>query len=316
MRFCCWTGWIILAACGPAPADEPREKESAKVQTEAPKPPTKPTLPPGKPGEQIKALIKECEGAISALRKKLEAAKSDLDQEKLYELMPDREAYAALVVDVAEKNPKDPAAFDGLIWAVRNSSRPPNQTTTPFARAKAALIKDHFDNPGIGRLCMTLSHEFFDAKANELAETILAKHPDKKVQSQAAYSLALLLDARADMVDFLKKADAKQLESFEKNYGTEAIADIRKGDKVGQKKRAEELLEKITKDKDYSGATIVRGDKTLTLGDLAKRQLFQWRELQPGKPVPEITGEDIEGKPLKLSDYKGQVVLLDFWGHW
>ena len=35
-----------------------------------------------------------------------------------------------------------------------------------------------------------------------------------------------------------------------------------------------------------------------------------------GKPAPEIAGEDIDGKQFKLSDYRGKVVLLDFWGHW
>ena len=35
-----------------------------------------------------------------------------------------------------------------------------------------------------------------------------------------------------------------------------------------------------------------------------------------GKPVPEIAGDDLDGKAFKLSDYKGKVVLLDFWGFW
>jgi hypothetical protein len=299
-----------------AVADEPSEKEPDKKEAQSPKSPPKPTLPAGMPGEQIKALIKEYEDAVAAFRKKYEAAKSDEEQEKLFDLMPDPEAYAALVVEVAEKNTKDPAAFEGLIWAVRNSSRPPKRTDTPFARAKAALIRDHLDNPGIGRLCMTLSHQFFDPAAKDLAEMILAKHPDKRVQSQASYSLALLLHARAMEAEYLNKVESKQLESLEKTYGKEAIADIRNGEKTAQKRRAEELLEKITKDKVYASATVERGDKKLTLGDLAQRQLFEWRELQPGKPVPEIAGEDIDGKSLKLSDYKGQVVLLDFWGHW
>jgi cytochrome oxidase Cu insertion factor (SCO1/SenC/PrrC family) len=34
------------------------------------------------------------------------------------------------------------------------------------------------------------------------------------------------------------------------------------------------------------------------------------------KAAPEITGEDVDGKKFKLSDYKGKVVLLDFWGNW
>jgi cytochrome oxidase Cu insertion factor (SCO1/SenC/PrrC family) len=35
-----------------------------------------------------------------------------------------------------------------------------------------------------------------------------------------------------------------------------------------------------------------------------------------GNPAPEIEGKDVDGKPFKLSDYRGKVVLLDFWGNW
>ena len=35
-----------------------------------------------------------------------------------------------------------------------------------------------------------------------------------------------------------------------------------------------------------------------------------------GKKAPEISGPDTDGVKFKLSDYKGKVVLLDFWGNW
>lgn len=35
-----------------------------------------------------------------------------------------------------------------------------------------------------------------------------------------------------------------------------------------------------------------------------------------GKVAPEISGEDIDGKAFKLSDYRGKVVVIDFWGDW
>ncbi len=38
--------------------------------------------------------------------------------------------------------------------------------------------------------------------------------------------------------------------------------------------------------------------------------------LQPGKAVPEISGQDVEGGQFKLSEYRGKVVLIDFWGDW
>lgn len=38
--------------------------------------------------------------------------------------------------------------------------------------------------------------------------------------------------------------------------------------------------------------------------------------LAVGQPAPEITGVDLHGKPMKLSDFRGKVVVLDFWGDW
>jgi len=35
-----------------------------------------------------------------------------------------------------------------------------------------------------------------------------------------------------------------------------------------------------------------------------------------GNLAPEIVGEDMNGVPFKLSDYRGKVVVLKFWGDW
>ena len=35
-----------------------------------------------------------------------------------------------------------------------------------------------------------------------------------------------------------------------------------------------------------------------------------------GDTAPEIKGNNINGKAMKLSDYRGKVVLLDFFGDW
>ena len=35
-----------------------------------------------------------------------------------------------------------------------------------------------------------------------------------------------------------------------------------------------------------------------------------------GKPVPDFSATDLNGKPISLQDYRGKVVLLDFWAVW
>jgi hypothetical protein len=49
---------------------------------------------------------------------------------------------------------------------------------------------------------------------------------------------------------------------------------------------------------------------------IAEGQLFEAENLAIGKVAPEIVGEDVNGVRFKLSDYRGKVVVLDFWGHW
>ena len=44
--------------------------------------------------------------------------------------------------------------------------------------------------------------------------------------------------------------------------------------------------------------------------------LYEALKLQPGQPAPEFTLHDLDGQPVSLSQFKGQVVLLDFWASW
>jgi RNA polymerase sigma factor (sigma-70 family) len=53
-----------------------------------------------------------------------------------------------------------------------------------------------------------------------------------------------------------------------------------------------------------------------TLAQEAEARLDNMQNLVAGKPAPEISGVSFDGKPLKLSDYRGKVVVLVFWGTW
>lgn len=77
--------------------------------------------------------------------------------------------------------------------------------------------------------------------------------------------------------------------------------------------------------KDESGEDILEqaaekyGDimlRTKTVGQVARGELHERRNLGIGKMSPEIEGEDIDGVKFKLSDYRGKVVVIDFWGDW
>ena len=52
------------------------------------------------------------------------------------------------------------------------------------------------------------------------------------------------------------------------------------------------------------------------LADRIAAPEFEKNNLKIGASVPDIEGEDIDGVKFKLSDYRGKVVVLDFWGFW
>jgi len=54
-----------------------------------------------------------------------------------------------------------------------------------------------------------------------------------------------------------------------------------------------------------TGAGFVSGDGSVTILEPAQRQL-----------APEAVGIDLNGDPLKLSDFAGQVVVLNVWASW
>ncbi len=50
--------------------------------------------------------------------------------------------------------------------------------------------------------------------------------------------------------------------------------------------------------------------------DLVDAEYQQVLALSPGQPAPDFTLTDIDGEEVSLSDFRGQVVYLDFWASW
>jgi cytochrome oxidase Cu insertion factor (SCO1/SenC/PrrC family) len=48
----------------------------------------------------------------------------------------------------------------------------------------------------------------------------------------------------------------------------------------------------------------------------AEQELKVLRTLRVGKKAPDIAEPDLDGKQFKLTDYRGKVILLYFWGNW
>jgi len=68
----------------------------------------------------------------------------------------------------------------------------------------------------------------------------------------------------------------------------------------------------LEKAKQIATKAVTQFPETRGAGE-ARRLLHELTELKVGAPVPEIEGKDAQGKPIKLSDFRGKVVVVDFW---
>jgi hypothetical protein len=189
---------------------------------------------------------------------------------------------------------------------VRNAGHTPEA-----AQAIDAIIRDHLNdkNQEIDRLMSSLCYDVSEP-GEKLLRAAAEKTEDRERRAQARYYLALYFKNRAESINLAQGLDEKTRKMVEQLQGKDYLDRLAAGDPATFLQQAATRFEAVAKD---SGDVKVFGQP---IQEAAASALFEIRNLAIGKVAPEIEGEDIDGKAFKLSDYRGKVVVLDFWGHW
>jgi AhpC/TSA family len=308
------------------------------------------------------------------------------------EKQPKPETYAPKFLELAEKNPKDPAAFDALAWVMSNSARGVPTKDDSRVKAGEALLRDHIASEKLGTICQSMAYGY-DRGGEEFLRKVLEKSPHKSVQAEASLALAQRTSNLISIVRQVKESPelATRLEQV---FGKDLADDLVKSDPVKLDAEADKLFKQfaekyaadvpperlsqlfmtlarshskanetvlrtlLEKDerKDVQGTACLalgqmlksQADETAskdaaasekmrkesetlleraadkyadvklvaygtTVGKKAKSELFEIKHLSIGREAPDVEGEDQDGKKFKLSDYRGKVILLDFW---
>jgi hypothetical protein len=261
------------------------------------------------PKAQFQAVLDEYQKAQQEFSQAYSKAKTDEDRTKLFtEKYPKPDAYADRFMAIADAAPDDPAAVDALVWCVQLGNRGAN-----VQKAMGRLAEKHADNPKIAGAVPGLAFSSAPA-AEELLRAVKDKNSDRTARGQATMALAQFLKRKVDLIRGLKENNQRrtQYEQFlaTQGYDKDGLSRLKTADPAPVLAEVESLFERV--EKEFGDIASGRG----TLGKLAASELNEFRNLGVGKPSPEISGSDIDGKPFKLSDYKGKVVVVDFWGDW
>ncbi len=172
---------------------------------------------------------------------------------------------------------------------------------TPDAETRAVLIEEtlaaHVRSARLTPLIVAMRTDSRSLGADRLRgyiETILRENVDPGVNAEAMLSRALLV-----------YGDAPAIEEPTSQEVRTARIDLR---------RAVQLSRKAAETGAVAGRAPVAPDVDLTAE--IERTLQETLGVEVGRVAPDIVGRDLDGVAFRLSDYRGRVVVLDFWGDW
>lgn len=147
-------------------------------------------------------------------------------------------------------------------------------------------------------------------EAREALEVLLADHLDspqlRPLAANLPYAESFLGSERVRSALETLHADATAL-PVRAQAQFELASLLMRSAEAADKTRGRELLEDMLTR--YAGADEDWGAR-------AKGMLFELDHLQVGMLAPDFQAVDVDGAKWKLSDYRGKVVIVDFWGFW
>ena len=230
---------------------------------------------------RVNGMYEEYSNAVNEFNKQLQGARNQFQYDLVQRTQNPGPKYAKRFLQIADKERRTTAAFQALYIACVADN--PSAPGSIFKQAVDRILADHVEERWLHHAFQGITDQDHQSVLVFLRET-LKRNSHHTVQGAACFYLARTLKQKA-------KFDEAEVLSLLKRC-TGEFKDVQ--------------LEFDIEDRrvDYSVA------------DLAKPTIFELEHLSVGKKAPEITGNDVDGKAFKLSDYHGKVVVLDFFADW
>ncbi len=245
--------------------------------------------------EQLKELRGELTDAIGELREELSDAEGDDARKAVVEKRRARE------MEIAEKmiaaSGDDPLPMEELKWLFTKTKGEARELVLQ------TIIENHIDSDELsGFIGKAARAPMPDPAVEKFFRFLIENSPSEEVQGTAMMGVVAMITKLGQLNESRTKRYTESLgepfaELCEKWSGEEGETEVTR------------LLEECVEN--FSEVESGRS----TIGSLAQSILNEAR-LKVGAVAPDIEGEDLDGESFKLSDYRGKVVMLDFWGDW
>ena len=302
-------------AAVPAQQEEAAQQEAAEAQE--PEAETEPS---------VADIMKRFTGDRAAFMKKYRAADPADRQALVANELPQPQSYAEAMLPLVTADPASDATRPALMCMLSQSQGEPKET------AAKLLVAHHMDSEELPGGLFSLTRQPPAAAIQTMLDEIIANASDeqRRLKGIASFGKAMQFyngqrtyDSLKRRVDSAKKDDSDyatlaQAQTGLDNFMNQLSPDAQAYYRTGKMLDGSELPDRLEAVSNEFGDVVLmeRGPRKILLGSKAKSAVFEMRYLAIGKTAPDIQGEDLDGEEFKLSDYRGKVVVLDFWGDW
>lgn len=266
-----------------------------------------------KPAQELARLKEEARTALGRLDASTGPGTAEADRKAAIERHFQRVAeLGRRALALAEDHPEAPEAPEALAWVLTGLGFSAQMRPVRDA-AYDLLARRYLDKEAILPVIRIADGAVpaMSTHAETFLRAAVERSANPNVRGLACLSLGrclqhLIINAR----DFDDPVRGEALRAW---YGPERVRQIRERKPEDLKREAEALYERTIRE---YGALQPLGKAFPPLGAQARGDLFRILHLEPGCALPEIVGEDIDGMPMKLSDFRGKVILVSFWATW
>jgi hypothetical protein len=235
--------------------------------------------------QRVETIKSEFSKQKMDLPKRMEAIANPTERAKRFsqEYLQLQVSTGKRLMELARQAPKDPASAEALMFVLSLGLYKEGQ-----APAVRLLTENHAETKGVGRSFTNLGYRDRGV-CLKFARVVAERNPNHDDRARAYLTIGL---------------------HYTKDYNSGKLAEVDKAKALQEAKQAFETVIQHYADARYG---------PFRMGPIAKSQragLLNIDHLVPGEEAPDILAVDLDGKSFQLSDYRGKVVLLDFWAHW